>query len=243
MTVVAALGQMFYSLSIAMGILYTYGSYLKRDADIEKTTTQVEIFDTAIAVLAGLMIIPAVFAFSGGNPDALNAGPSLMFITIPKVFESMGFGTAVGVVFFVLVFFAALTSSISLVETTVATFQDELGWGRIKSTVAATLIIVVIGTVTTLGFNVLDFVKILGMGALDFFDFITNSVMMPISALCTCLLIIFSAGLKTVTDEVKLSSEFKNEKLYCFFIKYLAPVCMAVILLSSIASVFGWISI
>ncbi len=243
MTVVAALGQMFYSLSIAMGILYTYGSYLNKDADIEKTTTQIEVFDTAIAVLAGLMIIPAVFAFSGGNPDALNAGPSLMFITIPKVFESMGFGTAVGIVFFVLVFFAALTSSISLVETTVATFQDELGWGRIKSTVAATLIIVVLGTVTTLGFNVLDFIKILGMGALDFFDFITNSVLMPISALCTCLLIIFSAGLKTVTNEVKLSSKFKREKLYCFFIKYLAPICMAIILFSSIASVFGWISI
>ncbi len=241
MTVVAALGQMFYSLSIAMGILYTYGSYLKRDVDIEKTTTQIEIFDTSIAILAGLMIIPAVFAFSGGNPDALNAGPSLMFVTIPKVFETMGFGTAAGIVFFLLVFFAALTSSISLAETTVSTFQDELGWGRVKSTIATTVILVGLGTVTTLGFNVLDFIKILGMGALDFFDFVTNSVMMPISALCTCLLIVYSAGLKTVGDEVKLSSKFKREKLYNFFMKYLAPICMIIILLSSVANVFGWI--
>ena len=241
MTVVAALGQMFYSLSIAMGILYTYGSYLKKDIDIEKTTTQIEFFDTGIAILAGLMIIPAVFAFSGGNPDALNAGPSLMFVTIPKVFESMGLGTAAGIIFFLLVFFAALTSSISLAETTVATFQDELGWGRVKSTIATTVILIGLGTVTTLGFNVLDFIQVLGMGALDFFDFITNSVMMPISALCTCLLIIFSAKLTTISEEVKISSKFKREKLYNFFMKYLAPICMIVILISSIANVFGWI--
>ncbi len=241
MTVVAALGQMFYSLSIAMGILYTYGSYLKKDIDIEKTTTQIEFFDTGIAILAGLMIIPAVFAFSGGNPDALKAGPSLMFVTIPKVFESMGFGTAAGILFFLLVFFAALTSSISLAETTVATFQDELGWSRVKSTIATTAILICLGTVTTLGFNVLDFIEILGMGALDFFDFITNSIMMPISALCTCLLIIFSAKLSTISDEVKISSKFKREKLYNFFMKYLAPICMIVILISSIANVFGWI--
>ena len=241
MTVVSALGQMFYSLSIAMGILYTYGSYLKKDIDIEKTTAQIEFFDTGIAILAGLMIIPAVFAFSGGNPEALNAGPSLMFVTIPKVFESMGFGTAAGVVFFLLVFFAALTSAISLAETTVATFQDELGWGRIRSTIATALIIIVLGSFTTLGFNALDFVKILGMGALDFFDFITNSVMMPISALCTCLLIIFSAKLTTISEEVKISSKFKREKLYNFFMKYLAPICMLIILISSIANVFGWI--
>lgn len=128
MTVVAAMGQMFYSLSIAMGILYTYGSYMKEEVDIEKSTTQVEVFDTAIAMLAGLMIIPAVFAFSGGDPDTLKAGPSLMFITIPKVFASMGFGTAAGILFFLLVLLAALTSAISLAESGVSTFEDQLGW-------------------------------------------------------------------------------------------------------------------
>ena len=119
MTVVSAMGQMFYSLSIAMGILVTFGSYMKKDISIEESTTSVEIFDTAIAIMAGLMIIPAVFAFSGGDPNTLNAGPSLMFITIPKVFESMGMGTLIGILFFVLVLCAALTSSIALTESAV----------------------------------------------------------------------------------------------------------------------------
>ena len=135
MTVVSAMGQMFYSLSIAMGILVTFGSYMKKNVSIEQSTENVEIFDTAIAIMAGLMIIPAVFAFSGGDPDTLQAGPALMFITIPKVFASMGMGTAVGVLFFVLVLFAALTSSIALTESAVSTFEDELGWDRTRSTI------------------------------------------------------------------------------------------------------------
>ena len=130
MTVVTAMGQMFYSLSIAMGILITFGSYMKKETSIEESTKNVEIFDTAIAIMAGLMIIPAVFAFSGGDPDTLQAGPALMFITIPKVFASMGFGTFAGVMFFLLVLFAALTSSIALTESAVSTFEDELGWSR-----------------------------------------------------------------------------------------------------------------
>ena len=135
MTVVSAMGQMFYSLSIAMGILITFGSYMKKDTSIEKSTENVEIFDTAIAIMAGLMIIPAVFAFSGGNAETLKSGPALMFITIPKVFANMGFGTAIGVVFFLLVLFAAVTSSIALTESAVSTFEDELHWSRKKSTV------------------------------------------------------------------------------------------------------------
>lgn len=128
MTVVTAMGQMFYSLSIAMGILVTFGSYMKKDVSIEGSTENVEIFDTLIAMMAGLMIIPAVFSFSGGDPDTLQAGPALMFITIPKVFESMELGSLVGVLFFVLVLFAAVTSSIALTESAVSTFEDELGW-------------------------------------------------------------------------------------------------------------------
>ena len=118
-----------------MGILITFGSYMKKDISIEDSTKNVEIFDTAIAIMAGLMIIPAVFAFSGGDPNTLKAGPSLMFITIPKVFESMGLGSAIGVLFFVLVLFAAITSSIALTESAVSTFEDELHWNRKKATV------------------------------------------------------------------------------------------------------------
>lgn len=242
MTVVAAMGQMFYSLSIGMGILCTYGSYLKDDVDIEKSTKQVEIFDTAIAVLAGLMIIPAVFAFSGGNPDTLNAGPSLMFITIPKVFASMGMGQLIGIVFFTMVLFAALTSSISLMETCVSTVCDQTHLSRRKSGVAVSMITIAIGTCCALGFGVWDFVKIIGMGVLDFLDFLTNSVMMPIAAFSTCVLIVKVIGIHRIGDEVKKSSEFKRMKLYEICIRYLAPVCLVVILASSVANAFGWIS-
>lgn len=242
MTVVAAMGQMFYSLSIAMGILYTYGSYVKKDVDIERSTTQIEWFDTAIALLAGLMIIPAVFAFSGGNPETLNAGPSLMFITIPKVFASMGLGTPAGILFFLLVLFAALTSAISLAETSVSTFEDQLGWNRRKCTMLVTVIMIVLGSASALGFSSLDFVKLLGMSILDFFDFLTNSVMMPIAALATCILIIRVVGFEAIEKEIESSSAFRRKKLYRFFLKYLAPICITVILISSIANVLGIIS-
>lgn len=242
MTVVAAMGQMFYSLSIAMGILYTYGSYIKEDVDIEKSTNQVEIFDTAIAMLAGLMIIPAVFAFSGGDPDTLQAGPSLMFITIPKVFASMGFGTGAGVLFFLLVLLAALTSAISLAESGVSTFEDQLGWSRHKATLLMGAIMIVFGSASALGFGVLDFVKILGMSILDFFDFLTNSLMMPVAALATCLLVTRVVGLDRIAGEVEQSSRFRRKGMYNLFMRFLAPVCIAVILLSSIANVLGWIS-
>ena len=242
MTVVAAMGQMFYSLSIAMGILYTYGSYVRKDMDIERSTTQVEIFDTGIAILAGLMIIPAVFAFSGGNPETLQAGPSLMFITLPKVFASMGFGTATGIVFFILVLLAALTSAVSLMETSVSTFMDELHWSRKKCCGLMVVIMIVLGTASSMGYGLLDFIRIFGMNFLDFFDFMTNSVMMPLAALATCILILRVVGIDGMEKEIEQSSPFRRKKLYRVFIKYFASVCLIIILLSSIANVLGIIS-
>lgn len=242
MTVVAAMGQMFYSLSIAMGILYTYGSYVRKDMDIERSTTQVEVFDTGIAILAGLMIIPAVFSFSGGNPETLQAGPSLMFITLPKVFASMGFGTATGIVFFILVLLAALTSAVSLMETSVSTFMDELHWSRKKCCGLMVVIMIVLGTASSMGYGLLDFIRIFGMNFLDFFDFITNSVMMPLAALATCILILRVVGIDGMVKEIEQSSPFRRKKLYRVFIKYFAPICLIIILLSSIANVLGIIS-
>lgn len=242
MTVVAAMGQMFYSLSIAMGILYTYGSYIGKDVDLEKSTTQVEIFDTAIAMLAGLMIIPAVFAFSGGNSDNLQAGPSLMFITLPKVFASMGVGRLAGILFFILVLLAAVTSAISLLETSVSTFQDELHWSRPKCCILMVAVMLIIGTLSSMGYGVLSFIQIFGMACLDFFDFLTNSVMMPLAALATCFLIVRTVGFDKIAREIEQSSAFKRKKLYMFFMKYLAPICLIIILLSSIANVLGIIS-
>ncbi len=243
MTVVSAMGQMFYSLSIAMGILITFGSYMKKDVSIEDSTRNVEIFDTAIAIMAGLMIIPAVFAFSGGDPNTLQAGPSLMFITIPKVFDSMGLGTAVGILFFLLVLFAAITSSIALTESAVSTFEDELGWGRRKSTTLTGAIMLALGSLSSLGYGPLASVKIIGMQFLDFFDFLTNSVMMPIAAIATCLLVSRVIGLKAIEDEVLLGeSKFRRKFIFNFMIKYLCPIFAAIILISSVANAFGWIS-
>ena len=189
MTVVAAMGQMFYSLSIAMGILYTYGSYIGKEVDVEKSTTQVEVFDTGVALLAGLMIIPSVFAFSDGDMETLQAGPSLTFITLPKVFSSMGVGTVVGIVFFLMFLFAALTSAISLLETSVSTLEDELHWKRWKCCLLMAGVMLVIGTASSMGYGVWDSVRILGMQFLDFFDFLTNSVMMPIATELTRIII------------------------------------------------------
>ena len=243
MTVVAAMGQMFYSLSIAMGILVTFGSYMKKDVSIESSTTNVEIFDTAIAIMAGLMIIPAVFAFSGGDPDTLQAGPSLMFITIPKVFDSMGFGTFAGILFFLLVLFAAVTSSIALTESAVSTVEDELKWSRKKSTVIVGFIMIILGTLSCLGYGPLSFVKIIGMQFLDFFDFLTNSVMMPIAALMTSLFVSKVVGVDRMEEEIRHGeSKFRRKKIFVVMIKYLCPIFAIIILVSSVANAFGWIS-
>ena len=243
MTVVAAMGQMFYSLSIAMGILITFGSYMKKDVSIEDSTRNVEVFDTAIAIMAGLMIIPAVFSFSGGDPSALKAGPSLMFITIPKVFDSMGLGTVIGVAFFLLVLFAALTSSIALTESAVSTLQDELGWSRNKSTAVMGVSMVLLGSLSSLGYGPLSSVTILGMQFLDFFDFLTNSVMMPVAAIASCILVSRVIGVERIEQEVTLNGgAFRRKRIFNAMIRYLCPIFAAIILISSIANAFGWIS-
>lgn len=243
MSVVSAMGQMFYSLSIAMGILITFGSYMKKDVSIEGSTENVEIFDTAIAIMAGLMIIPAVFSFSNGNMDTLNAGPALMFITIPKVFANMGLGSGIGLIFFLLVLFAALTSSIALTESAVSTFQDELKWSRKKSTVILGLIMIGLGTLSCLGYGPLANVTIMGMQFLDFFDFLTNSIMMPTAAIATCIFVSKVVGLKKIEEEITANHQpFKRKKIFNFMIQYLCPIFALIILISSIANALGWIS-
>ncbi len=244
MTFVSAMGQMFYSLSIAMGILITFGSYLKKDVSIEQSTEQVEVFDTAIAIIASLMIIPAVFAFSGGNPDTLKAGPSLMFITMPNIFASMGFGRIIGIAFFLLVLFAAVTSAIALLESAVSTFSDEFKWSRATGTLVMAIIMVFLGSLSSLGYGPLANVTVFGMQFLDFFDFLTNSVMMPIAALFTCVLIMKFMGLEKVEEEVEFDGHpFHRKDMFRFMIKFLCPLFVLIILASSIASVLGLIQI
>lgn len=236
-TVLAAMGQLFYSMSLAMGIMVTYGSYMQRDNNLESSVRQIEIFDTGFAFLAGLMIIPAVFVFSG--KDALQTGPGLMFVTLPKVFANMPFGNLIGAVFFLLVLFAALTSSISLMETIVSIVCDKLHWTRRRSTLTVALCALILGAPSSLGFGPLASVQILGLSILDFMDFISNSVLMPIVAFLTCIFVGFFVKPQTIGDEVRRSSSsFKSEKLFSVMIKWIAPIFLVAILLSSI---FHWV--
>ena len=243
-TVLGAMGQMFYSMSLAMGIMITYGSYMKDEDNLEDSITQIQIFDTGIAMLAGLMIIPSVVAFNGGSAEGISAGPGLMFGVLPKVFATIGGGNLLGTAFFVLVFFAALTSSISLLETFVSIIQDRFHTTRKATIIGATVFTIAIGSLSCLGYGPLSGITVLGMAFLDFFDFFTNSILMPISALLTCILVGYVVGPKFVSDEItKVGYSFRREKLYNVMIRYIAPVILAVILLGEIAKFFGFISI
>ena len=243
MTIVTAMGQMFYSLSIAMGILITFGSYVKKEVSIEASTKQVEFFDTIIAVLASLMIIPAVFSFYNGDESMLKAGPSLMFITMPQIFASMDFGRIIGVLFFALVLFAAVTSAIALTESAVSTFSDEFKWSRTRGSVIMIVIMLVLGSLSSLGNGPLSNTTIIGMQFLDFFDFLTNSVMMPIAAFATCVLITKFMKIEKLEAEVEQDGHsFKRKGIFSFMIRFICPVFVLIILVSAILNVFGIIS-
>ena len=243
MTLVAAMGQLFYSMSLAMGIMITFGSYLKKEVSIEKSVRQIELFDTGIAFLAGLMIIPAVFAFSGGDEAALGQGPGLMFVTLPKIFNTMPGGAVIGAIFFIMVFFAALTSAISLMETIVSILMDKAKIGRHLSCGIVFGITLLLGIPSSLGYSAWSGVEIIGMQILDFFDFISNSVIMPIVALITCIFVGYFLKPKAVIDEVELNGAFKSKKLFSVMTKYIAPVFILLILVSSILNAFGIVKI
>lgn len=244
--VIGALGQMFYSLSLAMGIMITYGSYLDKKSSLTQSVTRVGCFDLGVSFLAGLMIVPAAFvAFGSGDAVAAASGPSLMFITLPGVFADMGgAATVVGFLFFVLVLFAALTSAISLTETLVSIVSDGTGWARKKSLVCVSVFVVIAGIFINAGYNGLSFIEPLGAGSslLVFFDFISNSVLMPIVALLTCVFVGWIIKPQVLIDEVKISSPFKLEKAWVIMVKYIAPVLVTVILVCYVAAQFGLLS-
>ena len=238
MTVVAAMGQMFYSLSIAMGILITFGSYMKKDTAIEDATRNVEVFDTAIAIMAGLMIIPAVYTFMG--TEGMSAGPGLMFVSLPKVFKAMGAaGVLVGIVFFLMVSFAAVTSSVSVMEAIVSSMMDKFHVSRKKGTILTTLYGMIVGVIVCLGYNKLYFELKLPNGTvaqiLDVMDYISNNCLMPMVALLTCILIGWVVKPKVIIDEVTLGGyRFGREKLYVAMIKVIAPLMLLILLVQSV---------
>lgn len=248
-TLLGATGQMFYSLSLAMGIMITYGSYMKKCDSIERCVRRIEIFDTLIALIAGLMIIPVVYLFAvkTGTPvnEAMNAGPGLMFITLPKVFASLGSsGAWVGMAFFLLVIFAAATSAISLYEACVASVCDLLKLGRKASTFFTGALILFLSTFSALGYGAWAEVRVFGMQFLDFFDFITNSVLMPIVAAFTCVFVGWVMKPKAIIDECEAGGHaMKAKGFYSFMVRYLAPALMVALLVSEVCralNIGGW---
>ena len=238
-TVVGAMGQLFYSMSLAMGIMITYGSYMKKDVNIEKSVHLIEIFDTLIAFASGLMIIPAVFAFSGGDEGALNQGAGLMFVTLPKVFLSMKGGEIIGGLFFLLVFFAALTSSVSMAETIVSIIKDKTKLSRALICIFVIVGTFVLGVPSCLGYGIWSDVKIFDLHILDMFDFLSNSILMPTSALLVCIFIGYITKPKFIIDEVSQNGEFKSKNLFSIMIKYVAPIFLVTILVSSVINLLG----
>ncbi len=232
MTVLAAMGQLFYSMSLAMGIMITYGSYMKKEISIEKSVRQISIFDTGIAFLAGLMVIPSVFAVSGSAD--INAGPGLMFQTLPGVFATMKGGSIIGAIFFLLVFFAAFTSSISLMETVVSIVADKTHWNRKKICLAVFIFCLVMGIPSSLGFSAWNFISVAGLSILDMFDFASNSVLMPVTALATCIFVGYFIKPQSVIEEIESSGKFTAKKMFIIIIKYIAPICIVLILISSV---------
>ena len=244
--VIGALGQMFYSLSLAMGIMITYGSYLKKKECLTSSVTRIGGFDLGVSLIAGLMIVPAAFvAMGSGEAVAAKSGPSLMFVILPDVFNGMGgVATIIGFLFFLLVLFAALTSAISLAETCTSIVQDGAGVSRGKALGIVIAVVVIAGVIVNMGYNHLSFIEPLGEGStlLDFFDFISNSVLMPIVALLTCIFVGWIIKPKELIDEVKQSSPFSLEKAWVIMIKYIAPVLVIIILVAYVAQQFGFFS-
>lgn len=240
-TIFDALGQLFYSISVAMGIMIAYGSYVDDDTNLMKSVNQIEIFDTLVALLAGLMIVPAVYVFMG--KEGMTAGPGLMFIALPKVFAQMGaIGNVIGVIFFAMVLFAAITSSISIMEAVVSSLMDGF---KMKRKPAALLVLaygIVAGIIVCLGYNKLYFELGLPNGTvgqiLDVMDYVSNNIFMPIVALATCILIGWVAKPKTVIDEVtKNGAKFNRKFIYNATIKVIAPALLVVLLLQALGIV------
>ncbi|MCR5098484.1 MAG: sodium-dependent transporter [Lachnospiraceae bacterium] len=237
--VMDAMGQLFYSISVAMGIMVAYGSYVEDDADLMKSVNQIEFFDTLVALLAGVMIIPAVVVFMG-KEGMSSGGPGLMFITLPKVFASMGVsGRILGTIFFLMVILAALTSSMSILEAIVSGMMDRMHWSRKKASMVEGVLALALGVLVCLGYNVLYFEVKLPNGSvgqiLDIMDYISNNILMPVVAIGVCILVGWVIKPDVIWDEVTKNGEkFKRKHLYYVMIRYIAPAMLIFLFLGSL---------
>lgn len=237
-TLLDAIAQAFFSLSLGMGCMITYGSYLRREDEIPNSALQVVGMDTAVALLAGFAIFPAVFAM-GLDPAA---GPGLTFITLPAVFAQMPLGTFFGALFFLLLSIAALTSAISLLEVVVAWLIDEKGWNRAKAAWIMGIVIFLVGLPTTLGYNVLSSFKMPGLGTdvLDTYDWIANSILLPLGGLLTAIFAGYVWGARKTQEEANIgAASLKLGDWYGLLIKYIAPLAIALVMITGIYNTFA----
>ena len=232
-TVLAAMGQMFYSLSLSSGIMVTFGAYLGRSTNVEKSVKQIELFDVGIAFLSGLIVLAAVFALSGGEETAMSAGAGLVFETLPKVFASMSGGGIAGILFFVLVLFAALSSAISMMEVNVANLIDRFHMKRHNAVLIMAGVIFLLGLPSVFGYNLLADIRPFGMNLMDFFDYVGNSLLTPIVALISCVFIGWIVTPQVLSEELANSGNFKRQRSFEFIIKWIAPIFILAVMAGS----------
>ena len=234
-----AMGQLFFSISVAMGIMVAYGSYVPKGVNLMKSINQIEIFDTVVALLAGLMIVPAIYVFMG--IEGMSGGPGLMFVSLPKVFDQMGgVGIAIGIAFFLMVLFAAVTSSVSVMEAIVSSMMDKFHWSRKKGGIIVTIYALIGGIIVCLGYNLLYFELPLPNGSvaqiLDIMDYISNNILMPSVAILTCILIGWVVKPDVIINEVTGNGEYKFSRkgLYVVMMRFVAPLLLLFLLLQSL---------
>lgn len=233
-----AVTQLFFSLSVAMGIMITYGSYMKKDNNIESSSVQVVIVDTVVAILAGVMIIPAIYVFQG--IEGMKAGPSLMFISLPMTFKAMGpIGIFVAIAFFILATFAALTSAISLLEAVVANIMDITKKDRKVVAPICSIAYVILAGIIALGYSNFyfeaTFLGVVKGQLLDIFDYISNNVLMPFLTIFTAILVGYVVKPQWIISEVEIhDAKFKTKNIYKVLITFVIPVVMTIILLKAL---------
>lgn len=231
--VLAALGLAFFKLSVGMGAMMTYGSYVGKDENLPKTAIKVALSDTLVSLMAGIAIFPAVFAF-GFKPDA---GPSLLFITIPTVFSSMPFGRVFMVLFFVLSSIAATGAMLSLLEVPVAYLTEQYHWSRRKATLFTIIGIAMIGSTATLSNSVFADVKIFGKNFFDLFDFATSNILLPLGGIFIALFAGWQWGLSNVKREMSNDGQLANDgwvRIYMYLVRIVAPIAIAIVLLAGL---------
>ncbi len=232
-TVLAATGQMFYSLSLASGIMVTFGSYMQKSDSIEGSVKQIELFDLGVAFLSGLIVIPAVFAVAGGDSAALTAGAGLIFETLPEVFAALPFGDFIGAAFFVLVFFAALSSAISMMEVNVANLIQHYGFKRRSAVAVMAAVLFALGVPSSLGYSAWSSIRPFGLTILDSMDLIGNSIFTPLTALASCIFVGWVVVPHTLSEEIEKSGSFKRRRSFEFIIKWIAPVFITAVFIGA----------